>query len=310
MSLDTVLLLLFVALAFITTAILLFARDLVKRRKAAETAELQNSDDDLHLPSPSEIAARGTATEDEGWLGQVVSQSGSNWTVDTVFLLAIVVGLALGGGLFIWRDDDAAGFAGAILGILAVIATFFFLRARRRNRFREQLPDIMELMARAVRAGESLDQALTLAGESAMQPLAEEFRYCANQLKMGLSLESAMRGLIARVPLPETRILAMTLIVQRRRGGNLPLTLDRLAKVFRDRGNFYRQFRAATATGRGSIALLALVAVGLDVVVIFGRVQLLESLLTTNIGRMMLGMSIVLQIIGAVWAMWLFRSDY
>ncbi len=310
MSLDSLLLLVFVTLALIATAAILFVRDLLSRRAEKEAPSERASDDEIALPSPAEVVTRGQDVEEDWWLSEFVAQTGSEWTADTVILLTFLVGLAVGGALFVWQDDELAGITGALLGILAVGATFFFLRARRRRLLRDQLPDIMELMARAVRAGESLDQALALAGNSALQPLADEFRYCASQLKMGLSLESAMRGLVARAPIAETRILAMTLVVQRRRGGNLPLTLDRLAKVFRDRGNFARQFRAATAMGRGSVVLLGLLALGLDAVVIFGRVQLFESLLTTNAGRIMLAISIALQTLGVAWALWLFRSDY
>ena len=113
----------------------------------------------------------------------------------------------------------------------------------------------MELMARAVRAGESLDQAIALAGNSGFTR-GRRVPLLRSQMKMGLSLESAIRGLVSRAPLAETRILAMTLIVQRRRGGSLPTTLERLARVFRDRSNFYRQFQAATALGRGSAVMI------------------------------------------------------
>ena len=56
--------------------------------------------------------------------------------------------------------------AGAVVGVLAVGGLLFYLRFRRQRAIREQLPDVMELMARAVRAGESLDQAIALAGNS------------------------------------------------------------------------------------------------------------------------------------------------
>ena len=199
---------------------------------------------------------------------------------------------------------------GASSGCWRVGGLLFYLRIRRQRVIREQLPDVMELMARAVRAGESLDQAIALAGNSGFQPVAAEFRYCASQMKMGLSLEAAIRGLVGRVPLAETRILAMTLIVQRRRGGSLPTTLERLARVFRDRAAFYRQFQAATALGRGSAALIALVGLGLDAFVILGHSEYAAVLLTSHAGHVMLATSLVLQVVGVTWALWLFRSNY
>jgi tight adherence protein B len=100
----------------------------------------------------------------------------------------------------------------------------------------------------------------------------------------------------------------MTLILQRRRGGSLPTTLERLARVFRDRSSFFRQFQASTALGRGSAALIALIALGLDAFVVLSNSEYAESLLLTDPGRIMLAVSIVLQIVGITWAIWLFRS--
>lgn len=304
-------LVIFIAVALIIGAVLLFLRDVAARRRRAEEQQLDGAEkpfDFAVLLPPAETAA--AQAEEESWLGELATQTGTDFTAETALLLAIFAGLALGGALFAWRDDWLAGAAGVVAGIVAVGGMLFYLRYRRYRAIREQLPDIMELMARAVRAGESLDQAIVLAGNSAFRPMAAEFRYCASQMNMGLSLDSAVRGMVRRVPLAETRILAMTLIVQRRRGGGLPVTLERLAKVFRDRVAFYRQFQASTALGRGSAAAIALVALGLDAYAIFGQAGPAGSLLTTAPGRVMLAVALVLQVVGITWAMWLFRSNY
>jgi tight adherence protein B len=305
---NLLLLVIYLAVALIAATALLLTRDLLARRRKPENARGEQPLDLASLLPPTEAAA--TAARDESWLGRLAVETGYGFTGETALLLATMIGLAVGGGLFVWRDDLMAGITGAVMGVLTVGGLLFFLRFRRYRAIREQLPDVMELMARAVRAGESLDQAIALAGNSGLRPVAAEFRYCASQMKMGLSLESAIRGMVARAPLAETRILAMTLIVQRRRGGSLPTTLERLARVFRDRSNFFRQFQAATALGRGSAALIALIAVGLDAFVIFGNSEYAQSLLTTNTGRIMLALALVLQIIGITWAVWLFRSHY
>ncbi len=129
-------------------------------------------------------------------------------------------------------------------------------------------------------------------------------------MKMGLSLESAIRRMVQRVPTMETRILAMTLIVQRRRGGNLPTTLERLSRVFRDRLSFFRQFRAATALGRSSATLIALLAVGVDIFMVFGNSEYAQRLVNTTVGQTILIVSLLLQAVGILWIVWLFRSRY
>jgi tight adherence protein B len=300
-------LVIYLTVALMAAAVFLLLRDLWGRRHAPTDPRAGNVE--TLLPSAS-AAAAADARKNESWLGALAVETGSGLTGQTALLLMVLVALAIGGGLYLWRDNPLAGAVGAMLGVLVILAVLYVLRSRRYRAIRDQLPDVMDLMARAVRAGESLDQAIALAGDSGLRPVGSEFRYCASQMRMGLSLESAIRGMVDRVPLIETRILAMTLIVQRRRGGSLPSTLERLARVFRDRATFYRQFQASTALGRGSAVLIALVALGLDVFVIFGNSEFAEALLVTNAGRIMLVTAIALQIIGITWAVWLFRSRY
>jgi tight adherence protein B len=173
-----------------------------------------------------------------------------------------------------------------------------------------QFPDAMDLLARAVHAGESLDQALTLAGDAGTEPLATEFRRSAGQLEMGLSLDAAMRTFTRRVPLMESRIFAAAALVQRQSGGNLGLTLDRLAAAFRDRLNYRRQFRAMTAAARGGAILIAIVAVLISVYVLIFRRDYLQAFLESNLGLALLISAIVAQIIGVAWALWLLRTSH
>jgi len=311
MDLTVLSLVVYVATGLIIAAVLLLWRDLLSRRKAAQSHQVDRAGTPANsepvVLSPDVLSG---GSRSESWLSQLVSETGSGFTPETALLLAIACGLALGGALFLWRDNWLAGAAGAVLGMLAVGALLFTLRARRYAAIREQLPDVMEIMARAVRAGESVDQAIALAANSSQPPLGAEFRRLASQMKMGLSLEAAIRGLLRRAPLGETRVLAMILIVQRQRGGSLPTALERLARVFRDRLAFYRQFRAATAARRGAALLIAIVALILDVVVLLWQPEYVRSLLETTAGRVMLAASLALQVIGVFWATWLFRSEY
>jgi tight adherence protein B len=306
---DLLPLVIYVAVALIVAAVVLLLRDLLVRRGGAQERQKELGLESL-LPSPEMVAAAAGAPKDESWLGKLAAESGAGFTAETALMLAIIIGLAIGGGLFLWRNDWLAAAAGGVFGMLVVGGLLLLLRFRRNRGIRDELPDVMELMARAVRAGESLDQAIVQAGNSAFRVVGAEFRYCANQMKIGLSLESAIRGLAARLPLAETRILAMTLIVQRRRGGNLPTTLERLAKVFRDRASFHRQFQAATALGRSSTALIVLVALGLDAFVILGHSEYARNLLVSPMGRGLLAVAVVLQLVGVIWASLVFKSEY
>ncbi len=99
-------------------------------------------------------------------------------------------------------------------------------------------------------------------------------------------------------------------MVQRRTGGNLPLTLERLARVVRDRLSYYRQFRAATAAGRLSALVIALAGPLLVAYMMTFQPDYIEMLFTTRLGQILLGLAITLQVIGIFWIWRLVRTDY
>jgi tight adherence protein B len=127
---------------------------------------------------------------------------------------------------------------------------------------------------------------------------------------MGLSMDSAMRALTYRAPLPEVRILAATLTVQRHAGGNLPITLERLVRVIRDRISYRRQFRATTAAGRISTIMIALAGPLVFAYLFIWQRDYLREFLELPQGQMLLVLAIVLQVIGLLWIYRLLSTDY
>jgi tight adherence protein B len=225
-------------------------------------------------------------------------------------LLALACGLFLGGAGFLWRNNALAAAAGFLIGVLLIVGIFVYVRSRRRSAIREQLPEAMDMLARAVRAGESIDQAVHVAGKTLAEPLATEFRRCDRQLQMGLSLDGAVRGMTRRAPVMEMRIMATTVTVQRRTGGSLPTALEHLARVFRDRLSYHRQFRAATAQGRGSVIVIAIAGLVAATYLFVWQPEYMQGLLQEPIGQALLAIAVVLQILGLAWVFWLLRSNY
>jgi len=127
---------------------------------------------------------------------------------------------------------------------------------------------------------------------------------------MGLSMEAAMRSLTRRAPLTEMRILAATFMVQRQTGGNLPLTLERLAGVIRDRLSYYRQFRASTAASRIGTVLIALAGPAVAAYMLIWQPDYIRNFAEMPGGWTLLAIAIVLQVIGLAWILSLLRSDY
>lgn len=314
LDLNLALSILFVALSLATAAVLMLFRDVTLRRRAAVDQGLANGGvistlPRLQLPMEGPPPRSLTGRIDYSF-DRLVVESGLALTSETAFLVQVFCGLLLGGMLFIWHDHELAGVGGMLVGMVASHCYFQFHRYRRQHALREQLPDAMDMMARAVRAGETLDQAMALAGSTSPNPLGLEIRRCARQMDMGLSMEATMRSLVRRAALTEVRILAAAFMVQRQTGGNLPLTLERLAAVIRDRLSHYRHFRASTAAGR--IGTMLIVAAGPLVALymyVWQRDYIMKFVELPH-GWQLLGAAAGLQLIGLLWVFRLLRTDY
>ena len=180
------------------------------------------------------------AVADKSLLGRIdqgferlVLESGSQFTSSAFFLLLMSCAAVGGGILGFLEDDPLLGVGGAMLGILLPLLYIAFQRIVRMRQIREELPIVLDMIARTTRAGKSVDQAIDLVAAEVGGPLGKEFRQCSRQLEMGRSFDGAMRSMAARVRLVEMQLLATTLVVQRGSGGNLSETLDRMAAVVR-----------------------------------------------------------------------------
>lgn len=142
--------------------------------------------------------------------------------------------------------DLAAGGALSLLpfGILSL------KRTRRINAFDAALPESIDMLARALRAGHSVVGALEMLGENAQEPAAFEFGEVFKQLNLGLPMRNALLQLLERVPSPDLRVLVTAVMVQKDTGGNLVEILERTVFVIRERLRIQGQIRVETAQGR------------------------------------------------------------
>lgn len=223
------------------------------------------------------------------------------WSLTTFFLLTVGLAVGLGLAAFLLTRFLPGGILAAVVGALLP-----YLIARRRatlrmRAFEEQLPDAIDLIGRAIRAGHPLSAGLKMVADEAQDPVAGEFRRVFEEQRFGLSFDETMFGLADRVPLVDTRILVTAVLVQREVGGNLAEILDNLAYVIRERFKIRRQLRVITAQGRLSGYILAClpIAVGLAIFAL-NRPYVME-LFTTDSGKFMLVTAIILQISGYLW---------
>jgi tight adherence protein B len=175
-----------------------------------------------------------------------------------------------------------------------------FKRKRRLKAFQAQLPDALELIARALRAGHSLGAGLNLVADEMPAPIGMEFGRTFEEQNLGIPLEDALRSLTRRVPNLDLRFFATAVILQRTTGGDLAEILDKIGHLIRERFRIWGQVQALTGEGRLSgIVLLALPPV-LFLAVYNLNPKYASKLFTDPMGQQMLLFAGVLQILGAL----------
>jgi tight adherence protein B len=140
-----------------------------------------------------------------------------------------------------------------LIGLLLGFAPFAYVLHRRGQRFQkfeQELPEALDLMVSALRAGHSLVAALGLVGSESPDPIGIEFKICCDEQNYGLELRTALDNLVSRVPLQDVRIVTTAILIQKESGGNLAEVLDKASYVIRERFRLKRQVRVHTAQGR------------------------------------------------------------
>ena len=180
------------------------------------------------------------------------------------------------------------------------LAAVLFMRKRRLAAFAKQLPEALELISRALRAGHSLASGFKLVADEMDAPIGKEFERCYEAQNLGIPLEDAIEEMTERVPNLDLRFFATAIVLQRQTGGDLAEILDKIGYLVRERFKIWGQIQALTGEGRLSgIVLLALPPV-LFVVMWRLNPNYCMALFTDPMGHQMLAGAIVMQIIGAL----------
>jgi tight adherence protein B len=172
-------------------------------------------------------------------------------------------------------------------------------RGRRLAAFGRQLPEALELISRALRAGHSLASGINLVAEEMNVPIRTEFGRVYEAQNLGRPLEESLEELTERVPNLDLRFFVTAIILQRQTGGDLAEILDKIGHLIRERFKIWGQIQALTGEGRLSgIVLLALPPV-LFIVMYRLNPDYAMVLFTDPMGQKMLAVAVIMQLIGA-----------
>jgi tight adherence protein B len=199
--------------------------------------------------------------------------------------LATVGGLV--GALLAW--DSLGGPFGALgVGLVGFLVPLGWLRwrvAQRRSAFEQGLPEALDRVTGALRAGYGLEYGLDIVAREGVPPCSEEFGQIVQELTLGGDLEEALGRLVQRVSSEDARLLATAVTVQRRTGGNLVEVLGHMALMLRERERLRRDVRVLTTAPRVSGYVVALLPALTLVAMFFTSRYYVDTLFSEPLGQ-------------------------
>lgn len=181
---------------------------------------------------------------------------------------------------------------------LIIYAVLYYKKNARQDKLTEQLPDLLMMISRSLRAGHTVTSAIELVGIEMANPAGELFKTAYDQQKLGMRMIDALTGMTYQIESLDLRFFITTVGINSEIGGNLSETLDQLAKTIRERLNVRRQVRVYTAQGRFSGYVLAALPVFMFIMFNMLNPSYEQLLIKEKLGHYMLIFAVIMQIIG------------
>lgn len=225
--------------------------------------------------------------------------------------LPISLAQAFGMGVFLTVAGTAVVFfAGApmALAVFAMpllwgVAGWYVLYRKRRRLLQidRQLPDALDMMARALQVGHALSGALLIAAKESRQPIASELQTVFDEVNFGISLQVALPHLAERIASDNVRYFVVAALVQSETGGNLADILRSTAFLIRERHKLTATVKVLSAEGRLSAWILSALPFAIAALLSWVNPEFISKLWTDPLGLKLLIGSLVLALVGIVW---------
>lgn len=257
----------------------------------------------IKLTRLSEIVCLDCLLQRFSWahrLQLLTEQAESSWSVPKVLGGALALALT---GYAVGCYTLPSGSLPLVPAVALAAAPFFVLRWQKQRRLREfnrHLPEAIDLMSRALRAGHSLTAAIEIVGEECPEPVRTEFREVYRQQNFGLPARDALLQLAQRMPLPELGFVVTAMLLQRETGGNLVEVLDRTTVVIRERLRIQGEVRIYTAQGRLTGWILSLLPIAMYFLLSLANRGYTRVLMEDPTGRKLVYAGLVLMVVGSL----------
>jgi tight adherence protein B len=233
---------------------------------------------------------------------KLLSESGLDWTPARL-LITMCVTFTLGavGSTWIPLAAVAPAVRALLVGTCAGFLPLLYVtrtRSKRIGALETLLPDALDFLARSMRAGHAFTISLEMVGEEIHEPLGQELRALFNEQNLGASLERSFASFAKRVPIPDVRFFCSAVLLQRQTGGNLSEILNRLSHIIRERFRLKGQVKAVSAHGRLTATILTILPLATLGGLLLTSPGYLDPMMNTSIGRKIVAVGVLAQIIG------------
>ncbi len=199
---------------------------------------------------------------------------------------------------------------GIVLGFVGPSIYIKFLVRRRKDKFNHQLIDALMIMSSSFRGGLSLIQAMEAVVEEMPDPISQEIGTVLNENKMGVSLEEALNHLYERIPSPALQQTITAILLARETGGNLPVIFSRIVNSIREHNKIQQNIDTLTLQGKIQGSVMSLLPIGFAFIVYSTNPKFFDSMVNTEMGRMLLVYAAFSECIGAylIWKISTFKD--
>ena len=230
----------------------------------------------------------------------LLQQADMGWTVGSLLMTSLFSWI--GTACLVYLRVSALWLAAAVGAGVAALPLLYVLRRRKKRfqRFEEQLPESIDLLISALRAGNSLMTAIGFLGQEPREPLSGEFRRCFEEQNYGIDLRTALVNMGTRMAVQDLQIFIAAVLIQKESGGNLAEVLEKVATTSRERFRLRKQVQVHTAQGRMTGWILSLLPVALGLAMYLVHPESVSVLWTTGVGQKLLYTAIGMNVLGAL----------
>jgi tight adherence protein B len=233
-------------------------------------------------------------------LDRLIQQANSSYSAGFFILLSLFLVLTTILSVFVFSKNIAFAMLVAPLTGLFPIFLLYWKKKKRIAKFQKQLPEALELVARALKAGHAFTSGVKLAADEFDDPLGPEFEDTLDQINFGVSVPDALKNLAARIDCPELRFFVVSVILQRETGGNLAEIIESLARLIRERFKFDGKVRVLAAEGKLSAVILVALPFVIAILLRLINPAYMQTLFAEEGGRLAVGAALILMMMGIV----------